>query len=89
MPSQAIRTYDQIFYTTWGDDNVVSYSRTLVEMLTEAVLDSERPSLGSQGGLFKTRGLASIDQHLKIDLNLINEAITIVYRHIKQTEQEG
>ncbi len=81
--------YDPIFYTTWGDDEVVNYSKSLVQILTEAVVDSEAPSIGPHGGLFRSQGVNSPEHHIDADLMLVSEAVGIVYKHIKNTEQAG
>jgi hypothetical protein len=81
--------YDEIYFTTWSDDGVVNYSRSLVELLTDAVVQSEPPSVGLHGGLFRARSVTSQDHHINVDMQLIDEAIMIVYKHIKQTEAQG
>jgi len=80
--------FDQIFFTTWSDDGVVNYSKSLVELLTEAVVDSEPPSVRAHGGLFGARGVTSEDLHINIEMQIIDEALMVVYKHIKQTEQD-
>ncbi|MBA1191816.1 hypothetical protein G7007_02920 [Pseudomonas entomophila] len=81
--------YDQLFYTTWGKDGVVNYSESLVDLLTRAVLDSERPSIGPHGGLFRVRSQTSQHLYARADINLVSEALGVVYDHIKETEQAG
>ncbi|BBH44361.1 hypothetical protein [Pseudomonas sp. KU43P] len=78
--------FDQIFFTTWSDDGVVNYSKSLVELLTEAVVDSEPPSVRAHGGLFGARGVTSEDLHINIEMQIIDEALMVVYKHIKQIE---
>ncbi|MBF8746669.1 hypothetical protein E2H86_21115 [Pseudomonas putida] len=81
--------YEHIFFTTWNEDGVVNYSKSLVQLLTEAVVDSEPPSIGMHGGLFGRMAVTSSDELLNIDQQTVDEAIQIVYRHIKDTEQAG
>jgi hypothetical protein len=81
--------YDQLFYTTWGRDGIVNYSESLIDLLTHAVLDSERPTIGPHGGLFRVRGQTSQDLHVDADINLVSDALGIVYDHIKETERAG
>jgi len=78
---------DRLFYTTWRQDGVVNYSESLIDLLTRSVLDSERPAIGPHGGVFKVRGQTSQDLHVNIDLNLVSDALGVVYDHIKQTER--
>ncbi|MGE7990227.1 hypothetical protein ACQKPE_04100 [Pseudomonas sp. NPDC089554] len=79
--------YDQLFYTTWSEDGAVNYSESLVGLLTTAVINSERPSIGPHGGLFRQRGVTEQDQYAGADLMLVSDAVGIVYDHIKKTEQ--
>lgn len=81
--------HDRLFYTTWNQDGVVNYSESLIDLLTRAVLDSERPVIGSHGGLFKVRGQTSQDLHVDVDINLVSDALGVVYDHIKETERAG
>lgn len=81
--------YDQLFYTTWDQDGVVNYSESLIDLLTRAVLDSERPTIGPHGGLFKVRGQTSQNLHVDVDINLVSDALGVVYDHIKETERAG
>ncbi len=81
--------YEAIFFTTFDENGVVNYSKSLVEILTEAVVDSDFPGIGLHGGLFRQRGVTSFDQLINADIPLIDEAMQIVYKHIKQTEQAG
>jgi hypothetical protein len=81
--------HDRLFYTTWGQDGGVNYSESLIDLLTRAVLDSERPAIGPHGGLFKVRGQTSQDLHVDVDINLVSDALGVVYDHIKETERAG
>jgi len=81
--------YDQLFYTTWAQDGGVNYSESLIDLLTRAVLDSERPVIGPHGGVFKVRGQTGQDLHVDVDLNLVSDALGVVYDHIKETERAG
>lgn len=79
--------HDRLFYTTWDHDGVVNYSESLIDLLTRAVLDSECPTIGPHGGLFKVRGQTSQDLHVDVDINLVSDALGVVYDHIKETER--
>ncbi|WP_145191852.1 MULTISPECIES: hypothetical protein [unclassified Pseudomonas] len=81
---------ERLHYTTWdADSGEVNYSQPLIELLVDAVLNSEAPGIGPMGGIFGARGVNSEQYHLQIDLAAVNEACAQVYRHIKQTEQAG
>ncbi|PVZ39303.1 hypothetical protein [Pseudomonas sp. CC120222-01a] len=79
---------ERLHYTTWDSNNgTVNYSQTLIELLVDAVLHSEAPTIGPAGGIFSARGVNGEEHHVAIDLAAVHEAASIVYRHIKQTEQ--
>ncbi|MEN5304986.1 MULTISPECIES: hypothetical protein [unclassified Pseudomonas] len=88
---EAIDIHEQIerlHYTTWNADNgTVNYSQPLVELLVDAVLHSEAPTIGPAGGIFSARGVNGEEHHVAVDLAAVHEAASIVYRHIKETEQ--
>ncbi|WP_176506841.1 MULTISPECIES: hypothetical protein [Pseudomonas] len=81
---------EHLHYTTWdASTGAVNYSKPLVELLVDAVLNSEAPTIGPDGGIFSERGVNGEEYHVKVDLAAVHDAASAVYRHIKQTEQAG
>ena len=79
---------DQMHYTTWDPGSgAVNYSQPLVELLVDAVLNSEPPTIGPAGGIFSARGVNGEEHYINVDLAAVHDAVSTVYRHIKQTEQ--
>ncbi|MFJ4350670.1 hypothetical protein ACIPZ5_07195 [Pseudomonas sp. NPDC089428] len=79
---------ERLHYTTWDSDSgSVNYSKPLIELLVDAVLNSETPTIGPAGGIFGARGVNGEEHHINVDLAAVHDAVSTVYRHIKQTEQ--
>ncbi|MGJ7550273.1 hypothetical protein [Pseudomonas alloputida] len=79
---------ERLHYTTWDSNSgAVNYSQPLVELLVDAVLQSEAPTIGPAGGIFAARGVNGEEFHVNVDLAAVHDAVSTVYRHIKQTEQ--
>ncbi|MDZ3993717.1 hypothetical protein [Pseudomonas sp. Teo4] len=60
-------------------------STPLVKLLTDNVINSEHPYLAkSDSGLYTTE-----NKKLDIKIDALQEVVTVVYEHIKKTEQAG
>jgi len=82
--------YDQIFYSA-AADGVVIFSKSLVDMLTEAVLNNERHAIqvGTGGGFYSVQGTMPEEARVDISVEVANSVMAQVYDHIKETEAKG
>ncbi|RAS23735.1 MULTISPECIES: hypothetical protein [unclassified Pseudomonas] len=82
--------YDQIFYSA-AQDGTVIFSKSLVQMLTEAVLNNERHSIqvGTGGDFYAAQYTMSEEARVDISVETANDVMALVYEHIKETEAKG
>ncbi|HDS1683750.1 TPA: hypothetical protein QEM39_005386 [Pseudomonas putida] len=82
--------YDQIFYSA-AQDGTVIFSKSLVQMLTEAVLNNERHSIqvGTGGDFYAVQYTMSEEARVDISVEIANDVMALVYEHIKETEAKG
>ncbi|NIF28635.1 hypothetical protein F3J44_19915 [Pantoea sp. Tr-811] len=89
--NQVQHPYDQIYFTGHPVDGVIDYSKSLVEIMTQAVLDNERAStqFGTGGGFYSAAYTTSREANLDLDADLVSAVMGFVYDHIKDTETKG
>ncbi|MBK5000527.1 hypothetical protein IAE37_002803 [Pseudomonas sp. S31] len=82
--------YDQIYYSA-AAGGVVIFSKSLVQMLTEAVVNSDATTIkvGTGGGFYSIQHTMPEELRVDIAVDLVNEVMAIVYEHIKETEAKG
>lgn len=82
--------YDQIYYSA-AAEGVVIFSKSLVQMLTEAVVDSDATTIkvGTGGGFYSIQHTMPEERRVDIAVDLVNDVMAIVYEHIKETEAKG
>ena len=89
--SGVTHAYDQIHYTGDPIDGVITYSKSLIEIMTEAVVHDEpqKTQFGTGGSFYSVAHSASLEHKLDIPVDLINAVMMHVYGHIKETEKRG
>ncbi|MFJ4348370.1 hypothetical protein [Pseudomonas sp. NPDC089401] len=83
--------YDQIHFTAHPVDGVIIYSKSLVEIMTYAVIESSREStqFGTNGAFYSLPHNTSIEANLNLEADLVSAVMGFVYDHIKETEAKG
>jgi hypothetical protein len=83
--------YDQIFFTAHPVDDVIIFSKSLVEIARGAVIESSREStqLGAGGAFYSSAHTTSEEANLNLDAEHISAMLAFVYDHIKETEARG